>query len=604
MRNKAIRDLVQFFTYKPSDDDTFVLEEKEKPEQVLSDAEKGFVLPKLIHNVEILLQLNEKMILLLDKAAGYLSEMKLEQMKTLKRELEAVQSRFAEIKNEFVEHDFWQENIDAQLLSSSLEDNQTALELAFKIPKNFGLNLRNIEVGSKAVKGLLVFMEGLVDKKQLDLAIMQPLLNLSSVDIETENIIDELLNKYLPCAQTAKITDFHLLQDAVNRGKAVLLFEGITEGIAIEAIGVEHRAVSEPQHEQSLRGAQNAFTELLNVNIGQIRSLIKTSDLIVQTTKVGTKGQQMCAVLYLESVANSTVVKEVYDRLKQINIDFVGTVSSLEELIEDHPLSIFPQSVSTERPDRVAFNLTAGRVAVLIDGTPFALILPITFFSLVESIDDYAGNFIYANFYRLVRYAGLFLSIFFPALYLAITIFHPEAVPTELILAIAASRLEVPFPTIAEILLMEMSFELIREGGLRIPGMLGSTIGIVGALILGQAAVTAKIVSPIIVIIVAVTGLASFAIPEHRLVNAVAVLRFIFILLGAFLGLASVACGMILLLALMCSLKSFGVPYMAPVAPKTKGTLQGLVRAPYNNFLKRPDSLNLKDTVKQSQKQS
>ena len=288
MRNKALRDLVQLFTYKPSDNDTFVLEEKEKPEEVLSNSEQGFVLPKLIHNVEKLLQLNEKMIFLLDKAAGYLSEMKLEQMKTLKRELETVQNQFTDIKKEFVEHDFWQENIDSQLLSPSLEDNQTALKLAFKVPKNFGVNLRNIEVGSKSVKGLLVFMEGLVDKKQLDLAIMQPLLHLSAVEMETENIIEELLNKYLPCAQTAKITDFHLLQDAVNRGKAVLLFEGITEGIAIEAIGVEHRAGSEPQHEQSLRGSQSAFTELLNVNIGQIRSLIKTSDLIVQTTKVGT----------------------------------------------------------------------------------------------------------------------------------------------------------------------------------------------------------------------------------------------------------------------------------------------------------------------------
>lgn len=599
MHTKTMKDVLDFFTYKPDTNEKFVLEEKGNDQQEQA-SDQGFVLPKLLHNVEALLVLNNELIKLHGRAIDYLSEMDLPQIVKLKDEMEEAKSQLDKLKSEFVAHDYWQENIDAQLLSTSLEDNHNILKLAYKTPENFGVSMRNLSIGVQGTKGLLVFLEAMIDKKQLDLAIMQPLMGLSHVDIQQENLIDELLERYLPCAQTTKVSDYNLLQDAINRGKAVLLLDGVNEAIAIEAIGVEHRSISEPKHEQSLRGAQNAFTEVLGVNIGQVRSLLKTSDLVIRTMKVGTKGQQLCAVLYLESVANPAVVIAITDRIKQINIDFVGTVSMLEELIVDTPLSIFPQSISTERPDRVAYNLAVGRVVVMLDGTPFVLIVPVTFFSLLEAIDDYAGNFIYINFYRLIRYFGLFLSVLFPALYLAVTVFHPEAVPTELLLAIAASRLEVPFPSIAEILIMELSFELIREGGLRIPGILGSTIGIVGALILGQAAVSAKIVSPVIVIIVAVTGLASFAIPEHRLINAMAMLRFIFIILGGFLGLVSVACGMVLLLTLLCSLKSFGVPYMAPVAPKTKSALQGIVRTPFYRTVHRSDELNVKDVIKQS----
>ncbi len=314
---------------------------------------------------------------------------------------------------------------------------------------------------------------------------------------------------------------------------------------------------------------------------------------------VGKRGHSNCAVMYLASVANRELVAEIRRRIQGVDTDFIIDSSILESLIIDFPKNPFPQTLSTERPDRVAVHLAEGRVAILVDGSPFGHIVPVSIFTLMHSADDFSMHYYYSNILRMIRWIGGFISMLLPGIYLAISTFHQEAIPTELLLSITAARSQVPFPTFIEIMLMEISFELIREGGLRIPGILGSTLGIVGAIILGQAAVTAKIVSPIMVIVIAVTGLASYSIPEYRLASTFRLLRLIYIVLAMVMGLVGMACGFFIFTAILCSLKSFGMPYLAPVAPKTIPGGDIILRKPTHMQERRPDELNTQDNIRQ-----
>jgi spore germination protein KA len=407
------------------------------------------------------------------------------------------------------------------------------------------------------------------------------------------------MEECLPSGQASRIGSFKEVQQAINTGDAVVFFDGSGEAVAVETKGYEHRSIGNPTTEQSVRGSQNAFTEVLRVNTALIRTMLHASDLITEMIPIGARGHSNCAVMYIKSIANEELVEEVKRRVNSISTDIITDSGVLEHFIEDFPKNPFPQTLSTERPDRVAIHLSEGRVAIFIDGSPFGHILPVSFFTLMHSSDDFSLNMYYTNLLRLVRWFGALLSLLLPGLYLAISTFHQEAIPTELLLSIAAARAQVPFPTVVEILFMEFSFELIREGGLRIPGILGSTIGIVGALILGQTAVAAKIVSPIMVIVIALTGLASYSIPDYRLASAFRLSRFIFVLLAMSMGLIGVACGFLLFIAMLCSLKSFGMPYMAPLAPRTVNGGDTIFRSTAYQQRRRPDALNTKDEIRQ-----
>lgn len=497
-------------------------------------------------------------------------------------------------------------NTDAAMekrpISAILEENKTILNFLYNLPLNKDIVVRNLSIPSEPpVKAMLVFMDGLIDKKIINLNILQPLMlqeNFQSI-FNGDNLARMLIEQYLPSGQATNINNFQDVQVAVNSGDSVLFFDGFAEAISIETKGFEHRGIERPTTEQSVRGAQNAFTEVLRVNTALIRTMLHSSDLITEMLSVGRRGHLNCAVMYLKSVANPKLIAEVKRRIESINVDFINDSGILEQFIVDSPRNPFPQTLSTERPDRVTAHLLEGRIGILLEGSPFGQVVPISFFTLMHSTDDFSLNIYYSNMLRIIRYIGAVLSLLLPALYLAISTFHQEAIPTELLLSIIAARSQVPFPTIIEILLMEFSFELVREGGLRIPGILGSTIGIVGALILGQAAVSAKIVSPIMVIIIALTGLSSYTIPEYRLASALRLLRFVFIFLALAMGLVGIACGFMILVAILCSMKSFGVPYMAPVAPKTSSSGDIVLRTPVYKQKFRPDELNPQDTNRQ-----
>jgi spore germination protein KA len=523
-------------------------------------------------------------------------------VKKNKAEFEKIQTEWAEVKK----HTMDDHSIDGVYnnagIGTSIEQNQKILESIYQLPLNKDVVIRQITISDQPkIKVMMVFMDGLIDKKIINMTVLEPLMFMENIreHVHGEDFISFVMEECLPSGQASRVGSFKEVQQAINTGDAVLFFDGIGEAVTVETKGYEHRSIGRPTTEQSVRGSQNAFTEVLRVNTALIRTMLHASDLVTEMLPIGARGNSNCAVMYVKSIANEELVEEVKRRINGISTDIITDSGVLEHFIEDSPLVPFPQTLSTERPDRVAIHLSEGRVAIFIDGSPFGHILPISFFTLMHSSDDFSLNIYYTNMLRLVRWLSALLSLLLPSLYLAISTFHQEAIPTELLLSIAAARAQVPFPTIVEILFMEFSFELIREGGLRIPGILGSTIGIVGALILGQTAVAAKIVSPIMVIIIALTGLASYSIPDYRLASAFRLSRFIFVLLAMSMGLIGVACGLLLFIAMLCSLKSFGMPYMSPMAPRS--TLGGdtILRGPVYHQKRRPDALNTKDQIRQ-----
>lgn len=335
----------------------------------------------------------------------------------------------------------------------------------------------------------------------------------------------------------------------------------------IEVKGFQQRSIDKPLNETVIKGPHEAFVENIRTNTSLIRRIINNENLIIENIEVGKITKTKCAVCYMDNITNSDLINEVKYRLNNLEVDSVLSAGELEQLIVDSNNLGIPQVLSTERPDKATKYLLNGRVIIIINGSPYALIMPAVLIDFLTSPEDSNLKVNFGNFLRGLRVLACFITLLLPGLYIAVTSFHQEILPTSLLYSILASRASVPFPIIAEILLMEFSFELIREAGLRVPSAIGSTIGIVGALVLGQAAVSAGIVSPILIIIVAITGIASFAIPDFSFGFHLRYFRFLFILLGYMAGFLGIAIGLFVYISLLCSLQSFGVSYTTPFAP-------------------------------------
>ncbi|MDU4961274.1 MAG: spore germination protein [Sporomusaceae bacterium] len=488
-----------------------------------------------------------------------------------------------------------------RLISASLEENVIVIKRLYGLPENEDLILRSLEInGQPPRQAMLLYLDGMVDKQVLNLSVLQPLIYCSRLQAPpADRLLDIIAKEYLPVNQTTQAMTISELADGINSGDTAMLIEGIPVGLLIDSKGYKQRGLERPQNEQTVRGSQVAFSEGLRVNTALLRSALQTSDLVTEIFLVGDRVPQKCALMYVRSIANPSLVSEARRRLNGISTDYVYNLGVLEQFIEDHPSIPLPQMLSTERPDRVAAGLMEGRLALLMEGVPFVNLFPVTLFNFFHSAEDWAFKAPIANFARVLRWVATLLTLILPSMYLAISYFHQEAMPTALILAVAAARENVPFPAVFEILMMEFAFELIREAGWRVPGALGSTIGIVGAIILGQAAVSANLVSPIMVVIIALTGLASFVIPEYRIASSIRLLRFLFLLLAGSLGLVGLSLGMLVLTVIVCGMKSFGVPFMSPVAPKTIADFDVVLRGKAFNRDNRPDELNTRDAGRQ-----
>ncbi|WP_238652041.1 spore germination protein [Paenibacillus piscarius] len=409
---------------------------------------------------------------------------------------------------------------------------------------------------------LCVYCSGLCNTERLEQQVLAPL-EQAGLEIEPA----EALPAQLPVSSIHRIATAEQAIEAVLDGEAVLLLEGQASGTGYPLYKVPTRTPEEPAAESTVRGARDGFTETLASNQSLLRMRLKTPSLKLHTKKIGEYSHTNVILAYIEGIIQPELVTEVHRRLSRLKIKDVLESQYIEQGIIDQPGSPFPQMIATERPDVVVSNLQEGRFALLIDGTPFSLIGPVNMFSMLQSPEDYYENIYMSIFVRWLRYIFYALSLLLPSAYVAITTFHQEMIPTVLLLSIARAREEIPFPALVEALIMEISFEALREAGVRLPKQIGSAVSIVGALIIGQAATTAGIVSAPMIIIVAITGIASFMVPRYSASIATRLLRFPMMVLAGTLGLIGVMLGIILVVIHLSSLRSFGRPYLSPAAP-------------------------------------
>lgn len=459
------------------------------------------------------------------------------------------------------------------------------------------INYRFIQIGKDKRQVCFVFFDGLIDKQLISEYAIQLLLTTSeseSFDMNTfkSKILDTIAKEAIAIVEVDEKTQIDEIVDSILFGETILLIDGVAKALELSSRGWATRGIGEPETETVVRGPRDGFSETLKINTTLVRRRIRDPKLKVKNLQIGRRSKTDIAVMYIEDIANDELLKEVFRRLDTIDIDAILDSSMLEQLIEDNHISPFPQIENTERPDTVAASLYEGRIALLVDNTPFALIIPATLGTLIQSAEDYYSRWTISSFIRILRILGGFLATLSPALYIAITSFHPGLIPTRLTYYVASSRINVPFPAVVEAFLMEITIELLREAGTRISGPIGTTIGIVGGLIIGQAAVEAGVVSPLMIIIVAITTIAAFALPSYELASGLRFCRFIFMTLASLLGLYGIMLGVVVISTHMAKLNSFGIPFTSPYSGLgiEEGDLKDtLIKAPIQKLENRPE---------------
>lgn len=460
-------------------------------------------------------------------------------------------------------------NHQEELIQISLSDNLNIIKQ--KTGNSSDVVIREIKIGENYdMRTAIVYIEGIVDNQSIQEYMLQSIMKDNNKnEINRYNVIDLFSKDIMTIGNISPITNFDDLFGALMAGNTLILVDGVEQALSASTAGGEKRSIAESTTEMVVRGPKGAFTESLGTNTAMVRRIIKTPDLWMESIKVGRVTKTDVTFMYIHGIANNKVVNEVRERLERIDIDSILESGYIEQLIEDQTATPFPTVYNTERPDVVAGNLLEGRIAIFVDGTPFVLIAPAVFIQFFQSAEDYYARFDIATSIRLLRILMFMISLIAPATYVAVTTFHQEMVPTTLIVAIAAQREAVPFPAFVEALLMELTFEILREAGIRLPKAIGSAVSIVGALVIGQAAVQASIVSPAMVIIVSITAIASFATPSFNMAISARLIRFLFMIGAATFGFYGIILCLLMMVVHLCSLRSFGIPYMSPFAPFT-----------------------------------
>ena len=462
------------------------------------------------------------------------------------------------------------------------EDNKVIVPLS----ENINVNIANYEMlfqdcgdivkrkfpigKNSTVDAYISYIDVMVDRRVVEESVMeQMMVQVRDVPKDLDKIPEEERFDFIRdgALATADIKELKTMDEvtlAVLSGDTIIFIDGFSKAIMIATKGFPNRGVQEPDTEVVIRGSKEGFSEAFRVNTVLIRRRIRDTKLKLKQSQIGTKSRTDIGLMYMDGLVRPSILKEVEDRLDKFKIDAILESGTIEQLIQDEWYSPFPQFQVTQRPDKAASAILEGRIALIVDNTPFVLLLPSTINCFFQAADDYYDRWQIVSFVRVLRYIAAFLSISLPGLYIAVTTFHPAMIPTSLTMAFAASRVGVPFPAVIEVIIMELAFELLREAGIRLPGPIGSTIGIVGGLIIGQSAVEANLVSPIIVIVVALTAISSFAIPGQTLSAAFRILKFFIIILSATLGLLGFWLGILVIIIHLSALKSFNFPYLSP----------------------------------------
>jgi len=480
-------------------------------------------------------------------------------------------------------------------LYNELDANIKYFENAFD---NCGdLVKRKFPIGRNLDRWLYVaYFDLLIDRNSFEANILTKLMlglrGPVGIDELDGDIFETLKDVGFTTADLKEETDFTAVTDAVLSGDTAVMVDGYDRAIVVSSKEWPNRGVPAAETEAVVQGSKEAFTEVFRFNTVLIRRRIRDTGLKVEQMRIGTKSGTDVALMYLDGIVRPSVLDETRKRLGKINIDAILDAGYIDQLISDDWKSPFPQTQITERPDKAAAAVLEGRIIIVADNSPFVAIVPATLNTFFQSSEDYCQHFGIMSFTRALRWISAFLAVALPGMYITLAIYHPSMLPMELAYKLSAARKNVPFPAVLEILIMDIAFELIREAGLRLPGAVGGTIGIVGGLIVGQAAVEAGIVSPIVVIIIALTGIAGFAIPHYSLSSGFRIMKYLIIFLSAFIGLLGFLASGLLIMIHLVSLKSFGIPYMFPY---TAGEMNGMsdfkdtiFRMPLLKMKKRP----------------
>ena len=487
-------------------------------------------------------------------------------------------------------------------LSGNIRDN---IDRLTNIMNNSGdIKTREFNITGSTMKAAIIYISSLANEDMIQEHILKPLIMESATMFnKTQVSFHEIKNSMMSVSSIKEAETFDEIVLDVMSGDTLIIIQGFTRGLIISTKDYQGRPIGEPAIEPSIKGPQEAFVEILEVNIGLIRRRLRDPNLCFEMSKIGRRSKADYSIAYIKGIAKDDLVRDIKKRFTELNLDGQASVSQMGTMIVDHPKSIFPQIQATERPDKTVSALSEGRVAVMMDGSPDVILLPATFPILMQSSDDYFENWLIASVIRISRYVAFFISATFPAIYIALTSFHPGMLPTELILSIARTRTGVPFPAMIEALIMETVLELLQEAGVRLPRVVGQTVSIVGGLVIGQAAVAAGVVSPIMVIVVSITAISSYAIPDYSLGLATRIVRVPYMILATVFGSFGIAIGMLMSLIYVASLKSFGVNYLKPISTDSMNDWKdSIIRAPLLSMFKRPEMLDPQDPVRMTPK--
>ncbi len=495
-------------------------------------------------------------------------------------------------------------NLDVPL-STTLKDNLTRLTAAFGASSD--LVVREIETGTEpSIQAAVIFIDGITGDILVNENVVGPLMAGFGVTGDSKPKIGadpfEIIKKrLLIVGEVTEASSLDQVITSIVNGNCVILIEKTSRSLIASTKGWKQRNIEEPATESLIRGPREGFIEHLRPNTALLRLRIKSSKLRIEEMKIGEITGTTVALAYINNIASPKVVEEVRNRLKRIRTDAILESGYLEEYIEDAPLSPFPQLIRTERPDKAAAGLLEGKIAIFTDGSPFVLLAPAFLTELLTTPEDYYERFFISTFVRLIRYGAFIISLLLPALYVAIVTYHQEMLPSAIVISIANQREGIPFPAFVEAFLLELIIEVMREAALRMPRLIGQSLTIVGALIIGQAAVQAGLFSNIMLVVVALTAIASFTTPVFSVATTLRLLKFVLLFLAASLGIFGIIAGIFALYLHLVSLRSFGFPYLKPLAPLMTSDLKDTaIRVPHWAMRTRPRLTALQDSIRQT----
>lgn len=473
-----------------------------------------------------------------------------------------------------------------------LKMSRENLERLFSDCSDF--HIHNVRIGShKNHTVSLCFLDGVVSANDISKMVLEPLsdpFRFGRFKCLSE-LADMMLAGTVYSSSVKKSEDMDDLIKLITNGFCAVLFEELGFAICFEAKTNDRRHTSQPTIEKSVRGAKDAFVETIRANTSLVRRKIRNPNLKVKESVIGRQTATNVAVIYIEGLTDKNLVAELEARLEKMDTQGILGAAELEEYICDNPYTPFPQILTTERSDRFCMNLLDGRVGLFVDGLPFGYMIPGTFSQFLKVPEDRANHWSIASFTTLLRYFAFALALFLPGAYVAVAVYHQEMIPTELMLSIIESKANVPFTTVMEVFGILLAFELLQEAGLRLPTPVGETVSIIGALIVGQSAVEAQVVSPIVIIVVATAGISGYTIPSQELSYAVRLCRFVIVIMATFLGLFGIAVSFCIFVYALCSMESFGVSYMTPFVGRYVNRTKGLFRVPFFADKLRDDAL-------------